>query len=225
MLPFESYQNKLDELRYVMHHMGHTPGEILDWAVRDGKSNLNTLRLVGNESVALIKRLPKSEVKNVLGMKLAHPVRAAQAEKILTFDENRLYEEIDQIEWIEHNLARLHTGITRRIQALELAVDRLNESIRIDSQDAQAAMSEKDEIEGTVLPALMNVAAELARAVAYCRAARKIRYKQIKQLNDKQLSVPKYNRRARRKRKARAARKAKAEAAEKQAEQDEQEGS
>lgn len=208
MIPVSLYRSKLDELQHVLQSMGKDPGSVSDWVFKEmatGNLKLAAIRDKGAQSVALVKSLPKVETSTILGLRLTEPKQERRVLSLLSSDQQRIMEEINDIEGIERVVRRLYGQVKSRIHAVTMAIGDLREQARSDGQGAGQAQARAVQLENAVLPILARLKTELSNAVHFLAAEIRIRAERHDQLDRKQLAVPRYNRRARRKRKARAA--------------------
>lgn len=208
MIPVKLYNSKLSELDSVLRQMGQDPQSISEWLIKSAQSNtfeMAALKQKGAQSVALVKSMSTTDRESILGLKLTDNVMARQAMKMLSADEAALYEEIRDVERIQRKLSRLHGKVAVRLDAARQAIGSLSEQARAGGQGAPEAQKSADELERQVLPVLMRLRDELYSAIHYCNGEILLRQEKVARVNRKQLSIPKYNRRARRKRLKRAA--------------------
>ena len=208
MIPVKLYKDKLSELDNVLMEMGKDPNSVSEWllgAMRDGHIKMSAIREKGAQSVALVKSLPKTDTQSILGLKLTDDQQMRKALKTLSANEQTLYEEINDIERIQKMLRRLHGKTAFRLDAVKDAVFSLRNDAADGGQKAAEARQRAEELESQVVPVLARLRTELLNAIKFCNGEIRLRHEKILRVNRKQLSVPKYNRRARRKRLRRAA--------------------
>ena len=208
MIPVKLYKGKLDELDSVLQEMGKDPKAVSDWllgAMQDGQIKMGAIREKGAQSIALVKSLPKTDTQSILGLRLIDNQQNRKAMKMLSANEATLYEEINDIERIQKMLRRLHGKTGFRLDAVKNAVFSLRDQARDGGQKAPGARQRAEQLESEVVPVLARLRNELLAAIRFCNGEIRYRHEKILRVNRKQLSVPKYNRRARKKRLRRAA--------------------
>lgn len=220
MIPIRLYHDKIGELQHVLAEMGKEPHELAAWLFNDrnlSEVKLAKLRSGGEQSSSLIRSMPKFSGASVLGLRLTEPKRARLAAQILERNQNELFEEINEIENIERMLRTTYANVVTRTQAVMRFHGYLNNRSRFGDEAAGEAREQATHVAKVVLPVLNRLKSEIEGAIKFCGREIKDRTRQIDRINRKQLSAPKYNKRARRKRKMRAAAKAAAAEAESKA--------
>ena len=208
MIPVALYKDKLQDLDKELQGMGREPESIIAWlqnAMRTGDLKMAQIQAKGAESMALVRSLPKTDEKSVLGLKLTDNTMMKKAMRMLSRNEAVLFEEINDLERIQRVLNKLHNRVKRRLDAVKSTAALLNEQARTGGEQAGAAREQADTLYAQVVPVLRRLANELYHAVKMCNDEIRMREDRIGHVNRRQLSIPKYNRRARRKRQRRAA--------------------
>jgi hypothetical protein len=216
MIPVGLYENKVSGLSKVLDNMGNTPDSLVSWLSDDQNRRgveVAMLKSHADHSVALIESMPKFEDTTLLGLKLTEPARVSAAKEILYRDRTRCFSEINDIEQIRSMVAVQWERLKTRLWAIRAAKDIFWELARGGSAEGEQAWYVVDEIDRVILPVLTRLRDELYRAIRMCDREIRIRADAVDAIDRKQLSVPKYNRRARRRRLARHAAKMAAEAA------------